>query len=132
MIVRKIKVFSSAAVFVLISLILLWQNIEKSQWKEQNIIRSDVAIYYTYLPATIINKDPLFEIEDWDVSDTYRTHTSPIGRNAVKMSMGVAIMDLPFFYAGHLYALSSEKYEADGYSVPYHLAISLSSVFYTI
>lgn len=127
---QKIKTFGSIAVLALMSLILLWQNISNSAWRKTDVIRSDVATYYTYLPATFINNDPFFE--DSLKSGHYRTHTSEIGRNAVKMSMGVAFMDLPFFFAGHLYALSCDKYEANGYSAPYHLAISLSSFFYTV
>ena len=129
---QNFKKYGSVAILALMSLILLWQNIENAPWKKQRIIRSDVSIYYTYLPATIINNDPFFELKDTLNSGKYRVRTSEIGRNSVKMSMGVAFMDLPFFYVGHLYALSSDKYEADGYSEPYHLAISISSAFYTI
>ncbi|WP_159038330.1 glycosyltransferase family 39 protein [Brumimicrobium mesophilum] len=126
------KKYGPFVVFAFLSLVLLWQNIDRSQWKSKNILRSDVDIYHTYLPAAIVNNDPFFEIKDGEKNRRYRVHESPIGRNAVKMSMGVAMMNLPFYYAGHLYALSSNHYEADGFSEPYQLAISLSSVFYTL
>jgi hypothetical protein len=129
---QKIKEFRSVAVIALMSLILLWQNIEQSPWREKEVIQTDAKVYHIYLPATIINKDPFLELETHDKIKRYGTHTSPIGRNAVKMSMGVAMMNLPFFYGGHLYALSNDNYAVDGYSEPYQLAISLSSVFYMI
>ncbi|WP_417266202.1 hypothetical protein [Brumimicrobium sp.] len=116
---------------IVASFVLIWQNISNSKWRENQIIRSDVAIYYTYLPATFIYGNPLFEGEV-EQDSKFRIHTSPTGRNAVKMSMGVAMLETPFFLGGHLYALLDSRYEADGFSSPYHLSISLSSVFFTI
>lgn len=132
MLKQSFEKYGPLAVFVFMSVILLWQNIDKSQWRTNDVLRSDVDIYHTYLPATIVNNDPFFELEEAEKNHRYRTHPSPIGRNAVKMSMGVAIVNSPFYYLGHLYALSDDNYLANGYSEPYQLAISLSSVFYTL
>ena len=46
--------------------------------------------------------------------------------------MGLAFMYSPFFAIGHLWATLSEHYEADGYSLPYHIALEFSSLFYII
>ncbi|HZH85953.1 MAG TPA: hypothetical protein VFD77_01465 [Brumimicrobium sp.] len=129
---QKLKKKIPLIAFALLTFVLIWQNINQSPWREKNILQSDVDIYYTYLPAAFINKDPFFELQDPIKTTKYRIHETPIGRNAVKTSMGVAIMDLPFFLLGHLYANFDDEYKADGYSEPYQLAISFSSVFYTI
>jgi len=129
---KAIKKYGPLTIFVLFSFLLICQNISQFSKKEHGTIQSDVAIYYTYLPATIINKDPLFELEDSLKKSHYRTHQSPIGRNAVKTSMGVAFMDLPFFLVGHLYALNNSAYKVYGYSLPYQFMISISSIVYMI
>lgn len=124
-----LRKYASLVLFVLSSFILVWQNIDDSKWRESGVIRSDAADYYVYLPSTFIYKNPLLDTED---DRKYRTHTTLIGKKMVKMSMGVAILEAPFFFGGHIFALLDNNYEADGYSPPYHLAISLSSVVYTI
>lgn len=134
---KAIKKYLPRIIFIVFSLFLIWQNISQSPWKKNDIIQSDVFYYYTYLPAAIINKDPFFRCDDSLLTKNYGTTQSPSGGKVVKMSMGVAFMDLPFFLVGHLYALSNQvlsqsTYPANGYSIPYQFMISFSSVFYTI
>jgi hypothetical protein len=128
---KYIKKYLPLFVFVLASSFILWQNVSHSNWRENRVFYSDPAIYYSYLPATFIDDNTLFDsIEGRNYK--YSVHKSPIGRNAVKMSMGVAILEAPFFMVGHVYAQLDPEYEADGYAIPYHLAISVSSAIYTI
>src|SRR5690554_5718629 len=128
----KFKKYIPIGILALFSVLMIWHNVEYSPWREKNIFQSDVDIYHTYLTASVVNNDPFFELEDVPASEKYRTHKTPIGRNAVKTSMGVAITNFPFYYVGYLYALSNDNYKANGYSEPYQLAVSLSSVFYTL
>lgn len=129
---RTLKKNGPVFIFVLFSFLLICQNISQFSKKEHGTIQSDVEVYYTFLPATIINNDPFFELDNPIKTKGYRTYQSPIGRNNVKTAMGVAFMDLPFFLVGHLYALSSSSYIADGYSPPYQFMISISSIVYMI
>lgn len=128
---KFLKKHSLSITLIFIGFILTWQGVTNPLWKEEKVIRSDAIIYYTYLPATFIDNNPLFDPDKGDESN-YQVHKSPIGKNAVKMSMGVAVLNVPFFLAGHCYANIDANYEANGFSAPYHLAILLSSVFYTL
>ncbi|PKR81453.1 hypothetical protein CW751_05205 [Brumimicrobium salinarum] len=127
-----IRKYGLTIILALFSVFMIWQNVSQSKWREKKIFWSDVDVYHTYLTAAVVNKDPFFELKGMPEPRRYRTHTSPIGRSAVKTTMGVAIMALPFYYVGHLYALYDTNYLVDGYSEPYQLSVSLSSVFYTV
>lgn len=102
-----------------------------------NIIH-DIGIYYAYLPATFIKKDPLWKfMEDGNPSDPekgiqYWAFKTEKGGWAPKMSMGKAFMDLPFFYIADLYTKNSDKYERTGFSLPYQIAIFCSTLFYIL
>ena len=41
----------------------------------------------------------------------------------------MAVIYMPAFWAGHLYALASDEYPADGFSAPYQLAVLFYSLF---
>lgn len=128
---RSFKKNISLILFILVAFVFIWQNISKSLWRDQKVLRIDAEIYYTYLPATFIHGNPLFEGVD-EHNTPFAVHSTSTGRNAVKMSMGVAILEIPFFLGGHLYAHLDPKYEPNGFSIPYHFAIALSSVVYTV
>ncbi len=96
------------------------------------VIRWDVSLYYTYLPAVFIYQDVGMQ-QDWPADlhghqvTVDRKHN---GKVALKMSMGMAYTYVPFFAAGHLYALLSSSFAADGYTQPYHIAIGIGAVFW--
>jgi hypothetical protein len=48
------------------------------------------------------------------------------------MTSGLAIMYSPFFALGHLYASVSDIHPADGFSIPYRLALLASSLFFAL
>lgn len=97
----------------------------------------DAFGYYMYLPSIFIYKDvkqlKWFEQKDKEYGlsggNLYQTNVLPNGDHAFKYLSGVAILELPFFWIGHLVALNSES-PADGFSWPYQYAILWGAVFY--
>jgi hypothetical protein len=99
------------------------------------VISWDVSGYYLYLPATIIHHD-LKELRfheqllrDYaptpDFQQAFRHPTS--GHYVMKYSAGMAVQYLPFFLLAHVLA-APLGYPADGFSMPYQLAILLASL----
>lgn len=95
----------------------------------------DVSGYYMYLPAFIIYQDPAQLSFKDEIIEKYAPTPSfqqafPYhnGNYIMKYSMGQAVMYLPFFLVGHVIALIT-PFAADGFSLPYQLAISLGSLF---
>ncbi|MCR9289077.1 MAG: hypothetical protein NXI23_17010 [Bacteroidetes bacterium] len=96
----------------------------------------DVSGYYFYLPAFLIYKDAKkLEFKDeiikkyhptWSFLQAFQHEQS--GNYVMKYSSGMAIQYLPFFGIAHLVASSSDAFEADGFSLPYQMAISLGSL----
>jgi len=94
----------------------------------------DVSGYYLYLPAFLIYKDPAgLKFLD-DVIQKYRPSPYPDqkyrlenGNSMLKYSAGMAVMYLPFFLLAHGIALIGSA-PADGFSLPYQMAISWGSL----
>jgi hypothetical protein len=99
----------------------------------------DALGYYLYLPSIFIYHD--FKELAWfpDVDQkysvsggtVYQFNTCKSGHFVFKYLGGVAIMELPFFLAGHFIAGVS-GYQADGFSPPYQFAIAFGAIVYFI
>lgn len=99
----------------------------------------DVAGYYWYLPATIIYGD----LKKQEFADSIVQQYHPLGGdkptfkhegtgNCVnKYSSGLAVLYSPFFLVAHIVA-KPLGYPADGFSIPYQLAIQLASVLVSL
>lgn len=107
--------------------------------KSENTFGWDVAGYYLYLPATFIYHD-LKGLEFRDsvfvpyqfTPDFQQAMVHPKSGNFVlKYSSGQAVMMLPGFLAGHLWAKLSAAYPADGFSFPYQLSVGLWMLLYS-
>jgi len=102
----------------------------------------DALGYYLYLPATFIYHnhksleklppDPqIAPVIYWSLGEMGRTKRAESGRVINQYTYGVAFMEMPFFLAAHAY----EKIRggpANGFSRPYHYALLLSAVCYTL
>ncbi len=126
---------SYLAVILVISVYFL-QIMNVRYWKTgHGVIFWDTLSYYAYLPATFIYHDLSLKFIDKDAryfSDKIWPVRLPNKNYVIKTSMGLSILYSPFFFAAHVYALHSDKYPADGYSLPYHVALEFSSLFYLI
>lgn len=93
----------------------------------------DASGYYMYLPALFIYKD----IKKCNFKDSILQKYQPTpdfqqayfheksGNYVMKYSSGLALVSVPFFAVGHLWALTSETYAADGFSYPYQASIGI-------
>lgn len=100
--------------------------------------------YYLHVVSFFINQD----VGDYDKTITDLIATYPRaadprkdkfgirltdkGRYYIKYTLGVGMMETPFFLLGHAYASFSNKYKADGWSLPYMATVNISIVFYVI
>ncbi|MEM6805622.1 MAG: hypothetical protein AAF696_29765, partial [Bacteroidota bacterium] len=98
----------------------------------------DVFGYYLYLPSYFIYDDlgglgfidEVFETYH-PAADFHAAIKQPNGNYVMKYPMGMSVIYSPFFFLGHLYALSTD-YPADGFSHPYQLAIWLGCILYAL
>lgn len=119
---------------VAIAALVIFINLNKSPWNRGRVIHNDIISYYCYLPAAIIHKDLQFKFvkDDPDFwAGKYWPLKTQDGRNVIKMSMGLALLYLPFFLIAHAIALIG-GFSADGYSTPYQIMLQLSALFYLV
>ena len=82
---------------------------------------TDSLGYYQWLPCTII---------EWDWTRMYWTYMQESGPWISLFTIGVAVLELPFFMLGH-WAAWAFGYDLNGFSSPYGVAIMLGTSFYT-
>ncbi len=120
--------FSGILLFLII-MATFWYQLFSKRWLKKEVIVWDVSIYYVYLPATFIYKDYSYCFTK-DFSEPYAIwHTEDCKVVPAKMSMGMAMLYLPFFFAAHILA-PYLGYAPDGYSQIYHLAINICTLTY--
>ncbi len=131
---KKIKIsLSYISIWIILGATML-ANFSHHKWQDGNIIEFDVKSYYSYLPATFIYKD--ISLKFLDNNSRINNEMWPVtldnGNRLIVTSYGLSVLYSPFFFLAHGYAKLSNKYEADGYTMPYQLAINFSAVFYLI
>lgn len=126
--------------YSLVTVILVWiaSNINWGGHNWDSILVYDSKGYYSYLPAVFIYNDLSFSFFD-DIEEKYyskyhaydyRTKLSN-DKYVNKYFAGTALLELPFFLAGHLCSWLAGL-PTDGYSKYYAIAINLSSIFYLL
>lgn len=107
---------------------------------DEREISWDVLGYYLYLPAGIIYDDPGLNNPAWleqinkekNLSGTlYQISTNDKGEPIYFFLMGMAWLYLPFFLLAHFLA-SSLGFPADGFSLPYQIALIAGGLVYTL
>jgi hypothetical protein len=100
------------------------------------MIGSDGKGYYAYLPAIFIHHDLSYDfVESYErthyqaENDFFDFRIKTDTGTVNKYFPGAAILWLPFFLLAHLFSLLF-KFPADGYSLPYQIAIGLAAIFY--
>lgn len=129
----------------IVCLVFLWSALTEVDnikfWKDQRVLNNDIEAYYQYLPATFIYGDvrDLSFVNEVDArlhpnGDQLRFgifHIEETGFDCIKYTYGVALFQAPLFLVAHAYCLwSNTEYPADGYSPPYQLFVSLSTVLF--
>jgi hypothetical protein len=111
-------------------------HLNLTKYKRQNVIKWDVIGYYSYLPATFIDKDLALKfITPYSITQNsgirYDYVDDSKGNHILKYSMGMSILYSPFFLTAHLLA-KSLGYDADGFSVIYQFFVEFSGLFYLV
>lgn len=100
----------------------------------------DILSYYLYLPLTFIQHD--IGIKDYNYIDTifehfhfstafYQAGKADNGNWVIVYTMGMAILYMPFFFIGHLWATLG-GYPTDGFSYPYQFCVSTGMMVYIL
>ena len=98
------------------------------------IFEADIFSYYAYLPATHIHHDINFNFIEQDKGlylKRFWVGDTEINRKVLLTSMGMSFLYLPFFKVAHFIA-PILNYTPDGFSLPYKIALIVSSLFYFI
>ncbi len=126
---------------LLVSAVFIWQRPLNSPWNP--FIAGDGLGYYSYLPAVFIHQDEDLTFhwfnEVHNQNYQYSAFNNPEDnllvqygdRKINKYYPGLSFTWMPFFFGGHL-AAKMFGYPADGYSLPYQLAIGVASLFWLI
>jgi hypothetical protein len=120
--------------------LIAWFTIYPVTKKWNNPISWDAFGYYLYLPATFIWNDPA--LKDFSPVEKinsqykntptyYQGGKTSTGNWMIKYTMGIALLEAPFYFVADLTA-SSFDYEADGFSEPYQKSVLIAHFFFLI
>ncbi|PIF06030.1 MAG: hypothetical protein CSA36_03635 [Draconibacterium sp.] len=126
------KAIFSKITIILLIIICAWYGKNLNAWGKNKVIQSDVNIYYAYLPATFIFHDLNFDFTKElpeDFEGQIWLQTSPKGKPILRMTMGLAILWIPFFLTAHV-AAHILGVSTLGYSWPYSFSIFVATLFY--
>jgi len=127
------KITYSGWAMAIITLVYLMVFFNFSTWKKEVVLEWDAWEYYLYLPATFVyhNYDLDFAREQLEFlgSGFNYSYVGPLGKTVVRMSMGLALLETPFFLMGHVVA-NLTGYEANGFSAPYYFFLLLGTLIY--
>lgn len=127
----------SLAAVVVVSMLLVFTNF---CWFPGNILSWDVFGYYLYLPLVFIYGDLGLDnievvksiITEYNSSSSlYQAYQIETGQWVLRYPIGLAVLYLPFFVLGHFFSLFF-GFAADGFSLPYQVAVLLAGIFYSI
>lgn len=136
---RKLNLAFGAVLLIYLTSFFLY-----GKWDVGIIGGGDSWGYNAYLPALFIHKDidnlKLTYGKRSEYHKGFETSSpNPLGtdvalhigegKQVIKYTMGVAILQAPFFFLGHLTA-KIFNFPTDGYALPYIISALLSSIFY--
>ncbi len=121
---------------ITICLTIIEVHLNLVRYAQQNVIQWDIVGYYSYLPATFIEKDLKLSFINSENKNRYSGVKYAYvddkeGHHVIKYSMGMAVLYAPFFMAAQALA-EPLGYKADGYSEIYHFFIEFSGLFYLL
>jgi hypothetical protein len=130
------KRLSSPSWWTIIAAVIFILGVNNNQKKwESKVIEWDSVSYYSYLPATFVQKDLKLRFineanaYDYALRSMYAPLKAPNGNYVIKGSMGMAVLYAPFFFIAHFIAPHT-SFAADGFSSIYQFAVLMSGLFY--
>jgi len=121
---KNIKSPSAITIVVMAIVVMCFFNFFKGWKGESSPFRNDADQYHSYLVAKFVHNDLTFGFPN-----AYWIHKSPKDIFINKFTIGVALMEMPFFLVGHKIAQATD-YKVDGYSSPYCYAASFGILLY--
>ena len=133
----------SFIVIIILSFTLVYSRFLLPRWETHDflsILSWDVFGYYLYLPAYFIHHDPGLNNFAWvkEILATYhptigfyQAYLGPTGDYVMKYPVGMAILYLPFFFIGHLFAVML-GFSPNGFTQPYQVSIAMGGLVYSI
>ncbi|MCK6648672.1 MAG: hypothetical protein L6Q66_03360, partial [Bacteroidia bacterium] len=100
----------------------------------------DILSYYLYLPLSFIEHDiglsnssySTLLIDKYQLSTSfYQAAPAPNGNLVMIYTMGMALLYLPFFLIGHVWATFG-GYPTDGFSFPYQFSVATGMMLYVV
>ncbi len=124
------------ALYFIIAMLMLLVFPRWHRYDYESVIAFDSLGYYLYLPATFIYHD-IFHLAFAPQMLQYYQNSSyfyqaihlPNDKWVLSYTMGLALLQAPFFFIAHLLA-HLFGFKADGFSYPYQFCIMLSGIFY--
>ena len=104
----------------------------------------DSSFYYMHVVSAFVNNDignydrtitTLQEVHPGTPdprNDVYGIRLTEKGRRYIKYTVGVPLLETPFFFLAHAYANASPKYEANGWTKPYMLTVGFATITYVL
>lgn len=142
---KRFLLHKHVALFAMLFTVLFIAKFQSNKWHEWDnkektfrpIVRSDGAGYYAYLPQHFIYNENRFQFVD-RLKDKYPDSKFGEFRNDPedgigrldKYFCGVAMCQAPFFLTVHYF--HSDKYDSDGYSLPYQKAIAVGAIAFLL
>jgi hypothetical protein len=134
--IPKRRISVSIIIIILYAITIPLVNFNHHRYSgNEGVIIWDIKSYYAYLPAAFIYKDLSLKFIDknpkkfegwiWPIK-------TPKGEKAILTTIGLSVLYSPFFFIAHGYAKLTGNYKADGYSYPYHVALTFSAYIYFI
>lgn len=138
--IKNIKLYFVCLGLSIVLIFLFFRPLNSPRYR---IIVADGLGYYAYLPAQFIYHDTELKFEWFDevFNKHYDNHVFEkptqnfmvaYGERMINLYYpGQSLLQLPFFFIGHVGALLTD-YPADGFSLPYQLAMGFAALFYTL
>ncbi len=127
----KSQIWILGLLYVLLIFLTLNKHSKSGYFNYHSELWADKAGYYVYLPAAFIYGFDASRFPDSIDSRTgegFRLEPET-GLVATKYTMGVAMMELPFFWVAHLIS-PALGYQRDGFGPVYHKSIDIAAVTY--
>lgn len=124
--------YKSILTFFVIAGYVFFKGLYYKKWESHNIIKSDAIVYYSFLPAAFIYNDLSFQFyktERLDQEAAFFFVENENGQVVQKTTVGVSILQLPFFLIAHTYS-NLFNLRANGFTPVYQFMIFIAGYFY--
>lgn len=131
----KHKLSLYTLLFCCLSLIIFYHFVAP-KYTYHAVLTYDIGGYYLYLPSFFYYSFTDFSwfsplTQPYSLWDMPQLNPTPTGIPSLKYSMGMAIMELPWFGLAHFTAKIG-GYPVDGFSTPYQFWIAIGMMIYTL